>query len=176
MNMCLKGKKYKVSIQLDTCKAYDKIEQGFLEVLLRKLHFNTRSVTLLMKCVISVSYSLIVNGSQMPSFKHKEGHRQGDPLLSYIFILCAKAFSALLSKADGEGPINGLSIARNSPKVSHLFFADDSFTFMEVIRSSISKLQEILMSYERAFGQKVNLKNIAMVCSPNTTEDVKREA
>ena len=35
----------------------------------------------------------------------------------------------LLKKAEANGDIRGVSLCRNGPRVSHLFFADDSVLF-----------------------------------------------
>ena len=43
--------------------------------------------------------------------------------------MCATGLQSLLNMAEMEGHIQGVSICRNGPKVSHLFFADDSVLF-----------------------------------------------
>lgn len=47
---CLKGKCFKVSIKLDICKTYDRIEWNFIECVMRKLGFDVRWVNLVMNC------------------------------------------------------------------------------------------------------------------------------
>jgi hypothetical protein len=57
------------------------------------------------------------------------GLRQGDPLSSYIFLLCAKGLSSLLLNANREGKITRVPIIAGGFQLSHLFFADDNLLF-----------------------------------------------
>ena len=54
---------------------------------------------------------------------------QGDPLSPYLFLMCATGLQSLLHMAEMEGHIQGMAICRNGPRVSHMFFADDSVLF-----------------------------------------------
>ena len=47
---------------LDMSKEYDRIEWSFLEAAMWKMGFNNQWISLLMLCVKSVSYSILVNG------------------------------------------------------------------------------------------------------------------
>jgi hypothetical protein len=79
-----------------------------------------------MSCVKSVSYSILVNGSQFGRITPTRGIRQGDPLSPYLFLMCAEGLSYLLKQAEGDGAIYGVPIAARGTRLSHLFFADDS--------------------------------------------------
>lgn len=90
-----------------------------------KLGFPICWIKLTMECVISVSYAIIVNGQPVGNIKPSRGLRQGDPLPSYLFLLCAEALSSMLSQAEINGVITGVPTSKRGPKISHLFFADD---------------------------------------------------
>ena len=79
-----------------------------------------------MECVSTVSYSLLINGEPMGNIKPSRGIRQGDPLSPYLFLLCSEGLHRMIKKAVDIGDIQGVSICRNGPKLTHLFFADDS--------------------------------------------------
>ena len=52
-----------MAIKLDMNKAYDRVEWSFLEFIMEKLGFNGRWITLMMLCVSSVSYYILINGA-----------------------------------------------------------------------------------------------------------------
>ena len=73
-------------------------------------------------CMSTVSYSVLLNGQPVGNIKPTKGLRQGDPLSPYLFLLCAMGLQGLIKKAETNGDIRGVSICRNGPRVSHLFF------------------------------------------------------
>ncbi|KAL0454374.1 UNVERIFIED_CONTAM: hypothetical protein Slati_0776600 [Sesamum latifolium] len=103
------------------------------------------------------------------------GSCQGDPLSSYLFLLCAEAFSGLIQKAKVEGSIQGISVSRSAPSISHLLFADDTLIFCRATTKAMSCIRDILCLSERASGLKVHMQRSAMVISRNVTEDLRLE-
>jgi hypothetical protein len=51
-----------MGIKLDMSKTYDRVEWKFLEVVMEKLGFSQRWISLIMVCVRTVSYAVVVNG------------------------------------------------------------------------------------------------------------------
>jgi hypothetical protein len=82
-----------------------------------------------MKCVSSVSYSILINGQPMGQVLPTRGLQQGDPLSPYLFLICAEGLSALIRTVEMEGKLSGVPIAAGGYRLSHLFFADDSLLF-----------------------------------------------
>ena len=124
-----KGKQGDVAFKIDISKAYDKIDWGFLRGIMLKLGFDNRWVDLMMLCVSTVSYNVLVNGREVGPIIPKRGLRQGDPLSPYLFILCTEGLSSLIKRAESEGVLHVCRVSRIGPTVSHLLFADDSLFF-----------------------------------------------
>ena len=128
-----------------------------------------------MKCITSVTYSVIINGSTHGCIVPTRGLRQGDPLSPYLFLLCAEGFSALINEATRCQQLNGISICRGSAKISHLFFADDSLLFYKANGVECNKLKEILRTYESTSGQKINMDKSSIFFNPNASQECKDE-
>jgi hypothetical protein len=107
-------------------KAYDKVEWDFLAATMTSMGFPNSLIQTIMKCVRTVSFSILINGQPFQEFKPQRDLRQGDPLSPYLFIICANVFSNLKSKAQQGQTIHGVKIAHGAPDISHLLFADDS--------------------------------------------------
>lgn len=108
-----------------------------------KLGFNRSWVGLVMWCVLTVTYFVIVNGSPSVVIKPERGLRQGDPLSAYLFLFCAEAFTSLLRSAEQNGKIHGIQTARGALVISHLFFADDTILFTRATNEQAGELKRI---------------------------------
>ena len=164
----LKGKQGFMALKLDMSKAYDRVEWDFLEAIMRKMGFSEHWIQLVMKCIRTVTYSVLINGQPHGHIHPSRGIRQGDPLSPYLFLLCAEGLSHLLHKAEHERRITSLAIARRGQKINHLFFANDSVLFCKANAQEWGQLQLILESYERASGQKLNREKTSLLFSKNT--------
>ena len=64
-----------MALKLDISKAYDRVEWSFLECLLRKLGFHNRWVDLMMECITTVFYSILINGEPSQTIHLSRGLR-----------------------------------------------------------------------------------------------------
>lgn len=154
-------------MKLDMSKAYDRVEWAFLERVMHKLGFCREWIVMVMKCVTTVSYAILVNGTPINNFSPQRGLRQGDPLFPFLFLFCTEAFSALLKRAEEQGRIHGAKVTKSAPSVSHLFFADDTFLFTRATGEEADKIKELIHQYETASGQRINLEKTEITVSSN---------
>ena len=73
----------------------DPFEDGFPRVV----------VSLIIQCVTTVSYSILVNVEPQGLIYPTRGLRQGDPLSPFLFLFCVESLNALISKVACDGDI-----------------------------------------------------------------------
>jgi hypothetical protein len=139
-------------------KAYDRVEWVFLERMMRRMGFEEAWISMVMRCVRSVRFSVKLNGQVSDAFSPSRGLRQGDPLSTYLFLFCVEGFSALLKRAQAEKELAGVGFGGGGPTVTHLLFADDSVVFLEASTGNLEALRTVLQKYELCSGQRVNLQ------------------
>jgi hypothetical protein len=125
-------------------------------------------IALVMSCVSTVSYSILVNGSPSEHFTPTRGLRQGDPLSLYLFLLVAEGLSSLLSQAADEDRISGVPTSTRGIRPSHLFFPDDSLLFCRANFREWYSLMKVMQVYEQASGQKLNNGKTSILFRENT--------
>uniref|UniRef100_A0A2N9IMR2 Reverse transcriptase domain-containing protein n=1 Tax=Fagus sylvatica TaxID=28930 RepID=A0A2N9IMR2_FAGSY len=159
-----------MALKLDMSKAYDRVEWGYLEKLMEKMGFYPRWISLTMMCISYVSYSILINGEPHGLIKPSRGLRQGDPLSPYLFLLCAEGLHHMIKLAEHQRILQGVSLCRYGPKITHLFFADDSLLFCRATPQDVEKIQDLLGAYERASGQQVNSDKTTIFFSKGTPQ------
>ncbi|XP_017624629.1 uncharacterized protein LOC108468247 [Gossypium arboreum] len=97
------GKKGLMAVKLDMSKIYDRVEWKFVEGVMKKMGFDSDWVDSLMKCVTTVSYSVVFNGFTGQYFTPSRDLRQGDPLSPFLFLFCGEGLSSLISSNTQEG-------------------------------------------------------------------------
>ena len=133
LNHKIEGKESFMSIKLDMSKAFDRVKWGFVKGIMEKLGFDRKWVSLIIQCISSISYSMIINGEAFGNITPFRGLRQGDPFSPGFFLLCIEGLSALIHHAARNQSLNRLSIYRGCPTITHIFFADDSLFFARPI-------------------------------------------
>ena len=56
------GKTRSMALKLNMSKAYDQVEWQFLEKLIEKLGFDRKWIDLIISCISTVSFSILING------------------------------------------------------------------------------------------------------------------
>ncbi|XP_071913980.1 uncharacterized protein [Coffea arabica] len=114
----------------------------------------------------SPSPDVNVNGEKK-GIKPSRGLRQGDPLSPFLFLICAKGFSTLLNQAVRQGKLTDLQLSSGGPRLSHIFFADDSLIFCKAKEEEAVQLMEVLRQYGEASGQLINTEKSSIFFSKN---------
>ena len=88
--------------------------------------------------------------------KPTRGLRQGNPLSPYLFLLVSEGLNGLIQQAVTVGDLRGFSLCHNGPRISHLFFVDDTLLFCRAELKEVQTIQNILQKYELASRQNIN--------------------
>ena len=95
------------------------------------------------------------------------GIRQGDPISPYLFIICAEGLSALIRYYEAKRWISGVRVCRQTPAITHMLFADDSYLFCKANTKEAKRIMEMLRLLEKSSGQKVNVDKSSVFFSSN---------
>ena len=127
----------------------------FLEDILLQLGFPTRFVELIMVCVKSSTFFLMINGYPTSFFTFERGIRQGDPMSPLLFVLCMEYFTRIMFYL-GKQPGFSFHPRCKSLAINHLCFADDVILFCKGDYSSVSLMLQGLQLFAATSGLKVN--------------------
>ena len=171
----MRGRIGDVTLKLDISEAYDKVDWGFLQFMLRKMGFAEQWFSWLMLCISTVEYSVLFNGLTVGSVVPGRGLRQCFPLSSYFFIVCVEGLSTMIRDSKARGALYGCSICRNAPSISYLFFADDSYLFFKSSLAEVEVVRDILLRFEQVSEQSVNYGKSEVMFSSNIRTNKQNE-
>lgn len=106
------GKKGEATLKIDIRKAYDKVEWNYLLAILERMRFASQWITWMKMCFTTINYSILMNDDRIGPIYPSRGLRQGDPLSSYLFIICTEGLTALIKHAESRGVIHDVKICR----------------------------------------------------------------
>lgn len=127
----------------------------------------TNFVKIIMSCVSTASYQIIVNGELSNSVSGSRGIRQGDPLSPYLFVLCMEKLSHSIQTAVEMGHWKPIQSSHSGPHSSHLFFADDLILFSEASSTQATVMKGVMNLFCSLSGQSVSFEKSMVYCSPN---------
>lgn len=170
-----KGKKCFMAIKVDMAKAYDKVEWATLIHIMTLHGFSESFCLMLMVCMTTVKYSVLLNGSPCGFFTASRGIRQGDPISPALFVILVDLLSRILLKAENDGSIRGIKISRGSPRITHLMYADDLIIYGHATLEEARAIGDCLHTNSSWTGQSMNLGKSSIHFSSNTPFSLKGE-
>lgn len=118
MNNKRVGKEGYMDLKLDITQAFDRLEWLYFENLMTHMGFYSKWVGWIMGCILTLSYSVKINGEQHGFIKPTRGLRQGDPLSPYLFLICAKGLSSLLLQKENQEQLHGQNLSQQTTDFS----------------------------------------------------------
>lgn len=132
--------------------------------------FADSCIKLVLKCILTVSYSISINGVARELFKPTKSLKQEDPLSPLLFLVCSEVLSLLMNLEVWEWLFKGVKVSQKGPQISHLLFANDCVLFKEATIKGAQYFQKIDKSCSR---QCVNTKKSTIYFSSNTVASIR---
>ncbi|KAL0742100.1 hypothetical protein Bca4012_083613 [Brassica carinata] len=142
-------------LKVDIRKAFDTVCWDFVLKILKAQGFPPLFVSWIQECITSPRFSVALNGELAGFFEGKKGLRQGDSISPYLFIMIMEVLSRLLNKAQIENQFRFHPLC-NSPRITHLLFADDLLVFSDGSRSSVSGIKVVMAVFKDWSGLDMN--------------------
>ncbi|GJZ40063.1 RNA-directed DNA polymerase, eukaryota, reverse transcriptase zinc-binding domain protein [Tanacetum coccineum] len=118
--------------------------------------FSSKWISWISGWLSSAKSSVLVNRSLTDEFHLHRGLRQGESLSLFLFIMIMEGLHVAVEDAILAGYFRGVTVG--SQNISHLLFADDVLFLGEWFRSNVINLVNLLQSFYRASGLKLNLQ------------------
>jgi hypothetical protein len=163
-----------IALKIDLQKAYDRVNWNFLRAVLLNFGCHLTFLNWVMEWVSTVTFSVLVNGGMSNYFQPSRGLKQGDPLSSYLFILCQEVLARLIDREQAIGTICGVSMNRGGPSFTNVMFADDIMLFSKAHSRDVLALNNCLETYCTWSGQFVNRSKSGIIFSKLVTPSQKR--
>lgn len=105
----------------------------------------------------------MINGTPKGLFPAERGLRQGDPPSPFLFLIVGEALSRMINAVVDVGLFAGFSVAKNTPAIGHLQFADDTLIFCGNDEDQIRYVKATLLCFEAVSGLKINFSKSEVI-------------
>ena len=135
------------------------------------LNFPPTFIKIIMTCITSTSYVIMLNGIPTPIFHAKRGLCQGDPLSPLLFVIGMEYLSRILRSAEGAFHFHPRC---KTIILSHLCFVDDLMLFCKGDVSSVRSLCNCLHLFSQTSGLQAYSAKSA-IYTAGMPSDIKEE-
>jgi hypothetical protein len=171
-----KLKKKLMLFKVDFKKAYDSVDWGYLDTVMKCMSFSVLWWKWIRECVGAATTSVLVNESPTEEFHLHRGLYQGDPLSPVLFLITAEGLNILMKAMVDNHLFTGYLVGvANSMVVSQLQFADDTLLLGHKSWANVQALRATLFLFESMSGLKVNF-NKSLLVGINITDSWLNEA
>ena len=143
---------------IDFEKAYDSISFKYISKVLKFFNFSDCLINWVE--ILLYDFSAVINhcGNISKSFRISRGCRQGDPIASYLFILCIEILAIKLRSDPG---VEGFRVGNTR----HLMeiYADDLTIFLEPNSTNLRNIIQILTNFYKLSGLKISVTKTTAV-------------
>lgn len=142
-----KGSKGFMAIKVDMAKAYDMVEWSPLLRILQMHGFCDQFCALILECVSSAYYSILVNGSPFGFFSSSRGLCQGNPMSPALFTVLSDLLSRIISCSEASGKLSCVKVSRSSPWITHLMYVDDLVIYCKANMVEAQEVKSCVNTY-----------------------------
>lgn len=89
-------------VKIDLEKAYDRLEQSFIKMVLIHFDFPSGIIALIRNCISTTYASSLFIGTKLEPFSPSRGTRQFDPLSLYLYLQCMEFLGSHITKLCDE--------------------------------------------------------------------------
>jgi hypothetical protein len=136
---------------LDFEKAFDSLSWAFMFKVLKAYGCGPDFCKWIKTFYSDIKSTVMVNGNVTSWFHVQRGCRQGDPISSYLFIMCVEIM-AIMIRQNKE--IKGIVIGKNENKISQ--YADDTELTLEGDEHSFIQAIDTIQLFGKVSGLKLN--------------------
>ena len=140
-----------ILLLIDFEKAFDSLSWSFINKTLKTFRFGPSVIKWFNIFYQDAKSTVSQCGYLSDFFKIERGCRQGDPLSSYIFILCAEILSINIRN---NKHIKGIRINQTEFKLSQ--FADDTSIILDGSERSLNETLNVLSKFSKLSGLNMN--------------------
>ena len=138
-------------------------------MMVQKLGFGESWINLVLECISTPTYLVLINGSPKGFFSSSRGLCQGDLISPYIFLLWV-GLSSWLTRSLQAKRLSGAAASCGGPCLNHLFFADDCVIFGKVSSPTCDEILRVFGCYEKLSGLVFNRAKTQVFFSSNVQQ------